>query len=330
MSVSSPLLDLAAERLGGQALVANDEFFGAKENLLKPGRGIFIEDKFTDRGKWMDGWETRRRREPGFDWCIICLGVPGVIREIVVDTNHFRGNYPSSCSIDAGTFPERASQEALHESDAWAEIVPPSPLQGHTENRFPVAAGHRWSHVRLNIYPDGGVARLRVFGDARPDWDRILAAGTPVDLVAAVHGGTPLSCSDEFFSEPLNLLMPGPSANMGDGWETRRRRDAGHDWVVLRLGRRGIVEEILVDTTHFKGNYPAQCSVDACDLSATEGESLEQADWLPLLPPSPLQGHTQHRFQPPEIPTPVTHVRLNIYPDGGVSRFRLYGRPQDR
>jgi allantoicase len=248
------LIDLAAARVGGRALAANDEFFAPKENLLRPGRGVFIEGRYTDRGKWMDGWETRRRREPGHDWCVIRLGIAGVIRAVTVDTNHFRGNYPESCSLDAAAAAGDPSPDAVADLP-WREILPRTPLTGHAENTLAVTDDARVTHVRLNIHPDGGVARLRVWGEARPDWAAITAIGRPVDLVAVAHGGVPLASSDEFFSEPHTLLMPYPPANMGDGWETRRRRGPGHDWVAIRLGHRGGRPR---STGHdpLQGNYP--------------------------------------------------------------------------
>jgi len=197
------LIDLASARLGGKALLASDEFFAPKENLLAPGRGEFIEGKYTDRGKWMDGWETRRRRDSGYDWCVIQLGVPGAIRAITVDTNHFRGNHPAACSVDGASLSGTVARKRLRTLDrAFTEVLARSPLTGHAENRFTVESHTRCTHVRLNIYPDGGVARLRVWGEARPDWQRIARAGRTVDLVAVEHGGLPLATSDQFFSEP--------------------------------------------------------------------------------------------------------------------------------
>src|SRR3989441_949551 len=265
------LIDLAATRVGGQALVASDEFFAPRHNLLAPGRAVFIEGKYTDRGKWMDGWETRRRRGPegGYDWCIIRLGIPGAIRVVTIDTTHFRGNHPAACSLDAAQLSgePRVSTRALRTLDlAFVELLPRSALAGDTENEFAVASDAAYTHLRLKIYPDGGVARLRIWGEARPDWRRIAATRRAVDLVAVEHGGAPLATSDQFFSEPLNLIMPGPSRDMGDGWETRRRRGPGHDWVLLRLGRRGGIERIDLDTTHFKGNFPESASLEGGDV----------------------------------------------------------------
>ena len=320
------LVDLAAERAGGKAIAANDEFFAPKENLLKSGRGVFIDGKYTTRGKWMDGWETRRRRTPGHDWCVVRLGVPGVVRAFTVDTNHFRGNHPESCSIDAASVPG-IGKRALDDAE-WTELLPRSPLQGHHENqfRFSRTSDDRFTHVRLNIYPDGGVARFRVWGEARPDWTAL--AKKRSDLASVQQGAVPLAASDQFFSEPLNLLMPGRPANMGDGWETKRRRGPGHDWVIIRLGHRGSVAEIVVDTTHFKGNYPDSCIVEGCDDPRLAPTDLpgERAAWRELVPRAKLRANAAHRFPVAGAPT-VTHIRLNIFPDGGVARLRVFGRP---
>jgi allantoicase len=317
------LIDLAAARVGGRALLANDEFFAPKENLLKPGRGEHVEGKYTDRGKWMDGWETRRRREPGYDWCIVQLGIPGVIRRVTVDTNHFKGNHPEACSLDAAGLAASTPAKHLASAREWREVLSRSPLKGHSENEFDVVDHARLTHARLNIYPDGGVARLRVWGEARPDWQQLAGTGEAIDLAAVQHGGLPLACSDEFFSQPLNLIMPGPPADMGDGWETRRRRGPGHDWLVLQLGHRGIIEAIEVDTTHFKGNFPESCSLEACD-----GPPDDRTAWREVLPRTKLSADSRHPFKPElKRREPTTHVRFNIYPDGGVARLRLLGRP---
>ncbi len=324
MSARRGLIDLASARVGGRALAANDEFFAPKRNLLRPEPPVFIEGKYTDRGKWMDGWETRRRRTPGHDWCLVRLGIPGVIRAVTVDTSFFRGNYPEACSLDAAGLAARAPRRL--DAIGWTEILPRAPLQGHTQNEFAIDGAEPCTHVRLRIYPDGGVARLRVWGEARPDWQRIARARRALDLIAVAHGGVPLASSDEFFGEPLNLLMPGRPANMGDGWETRRRRGPGHDWVVIRLGRRGTPARVEIDTTHFKGNFPESASLEGCDepeLSplVTPGEAVR---WTELVPRAKLRADTRHRFD--VRGRPVTHVRLNIFPDGGVARLRVFGR----
>jgi allantoicase len=313
------LLDLASERLGGAAVDANDEFFAAKDNLVKCGAPEWREGAYTDRGKWMDGWETRRRRDvapDAHDWCIVRLGVPGVVKGIDVETTHFTGNYPESCAVDAG------------DGATWREILPRTPLAGGSHNLFAANESPAVTHVRLRIYPDGGVARLRVYGEVAADWDRLRLRGD-VDLAAAEHGGLVIACSDMFFGSRHNLVMPGDAAHMGDGWETKRRRGPGHDWTIVRLGTSGVVRRIEIDTRHFKGNAPGACSLDAIRVGElADGGALDAAPWRELLPRAALQPHARHSFEG-EVHAigAVTHVRFNIFPDGGVGRLRVFGRP---
>ncbi|MSR06717.1 MAG: allantoicase [Gemmatimonadetes bacterium] len=322
MSALRGLVDLAAARVGGKALVANDEFFAPKSNLLKAGPAVSIKGKFTDRGNWMDGWESRRKRGPGHDWCIVRLGIPGVIRALTVDTSHFTGNYPESCSVDGAVIRGKPTPARVAAAGDWKEVLPRSPLQGHTANEFTVSRGDtRFTHVRLNIFPDGGVARLRIWGEARPDWSRLVASKKPLDLVAAVNGGAPLDSSDEFYGRPINLIMPDRPANMDDGWETRRRRGPGHDWTILKLGHAGVIERVELDTTHFKGNYPESASIDGSAVLPEAGE------WREILPRTKLFPNKAHKFKAPSGGTPVRYVRLNMFPDGGIARLRLFGRP---
>jgi len=328
MSDYTELIDLASERLGGAVLYANDDFFAEKENLLKPGTPVFIEGKYTDRGKWMDGWESRRRRTPGFDWCLIRLGLPGIIRGVVVDTSFFRGNYPEQCSLEACAVDGQPDvEELMGEAVEWTEVLPVSQLQGDSQNPFEVQSKRRFTHLRFRIFPDGGVARLRVYGEVLPDW-RALARRGEIDLAAAENGALVLACSDMFFGHRHNLIMPGRGVDMGDGWETKRRRGPGHDWSVIKLATRGVIKRVEVDTAHFKGNYPDTCSLEACDA---EGQIVDEANissfsWREILPRTKLQAHTRHFYEEElESNAPVTHVRFNIYPDGGVSRLRLYG-----
>jgi allantoicase len=323
------LIDLAAERVGGQALLASDEFFAEKENLLKPGRGVFIPDKFTDRGKWMDGWETRRKRTPGHDWCIIRLGLSGVIKTVDIDTNHFLGNHPPFASLDGACIDNSVSVDALaNNASFWTEVLPKSPLNPGSQNVFEIAGSKRWTHIRLNIYPDGGVARLRIYGDVIPDWSKY-KTNDLIDLAAVENGGVIISTSDMFFGSGQNMIMPGSAANMGDGWETKRRRGPGHDWAVIKLGRPGTIKKIEVDTKHFKGNHPDECSIEGCYTpigSRVESLTSPLAHWDVLLPKMKLQPDTRHFFEKDlKDIGECTHVRLNIFPDGGVSRFRVWG-----
>ncbi len=325
------LVDLVSEKLGGAVLAANDDFFAPKENLLKPAAPIFIEGKYTDLGKWMDGWETRRRRTPGYDWCIIRLGAPGKIRGIVVDTSFFRGNYPEQCSLEGCTVDGLPTVEELAgETTQWRELLPQSQLSGDSQNLFAIDSDQRVTHLRLKIFPDGGVARLRVYGEVAPDWERLARIGGDVDLAAVENGGIVLACSDMFFGHKHNLIMPGRAANMSDGWETKRRRGPGHDWTIIRLGKPGRIHRLEVDTAWFKGNFPESCMLEATNAQNVADEKLadENVEWQNVLPRTKLQAHTRHFFEK-EISDPgtVSHLRFNIYPDGGVSRLRVYGSP---
>jgi allantoicase len=326
------LIDLAAERLGGAVLFANDDFFAPKENLLKPSSPVFIDGKYTDLGKWMDGWESRRRRTPGFDWCIIRLGLSGIVRGVVVDTSHFKGNYPEQCSLEACAIDGLPTTEQLtSDSVEWTEILPQSNLNGDSQNPFPVNSDKRWTHLRFKIYPDGGVARLRVFGEVIPDWNRLQQIGGEIDLAAVESGGVVLSCSDMFFGHRHNLIMPGRAVNMSDGWETKRRRGPGHDWTIIKLGRPGSIRRLEVDTSWFKGNFPESCSLEAGNAAGMSVESLQDPDfvWKPVLARTKLQAHTRHFFDEMMDVGSVSHVRFNIFPDGGVSRLRVFGMIED-
>jgi allantoicase len=323
------LADLASARVGGAALFTNDEFFAPKSNLVKPEPAIFMPGKFTTKGKWMDGWESRRRRTPGHDWCVITLGMRGRIHGADIDTSFFTGNFPSHGAIQA-LDSTRAMTRALAATAGapWTTILPKSPLVGDRHNYFPIADGARraWTHVRLNIYPDGGVARLRIYGDVVIDWTRPAEGKRVVDLAAITNGGLVLGASDMHFGAKDNMIMPGRATNMGDGWETRRRRGPGYDWAVVRLGAPGRILKLEIDTNHFKGNYPDSASVEGCLAPGATLQEARAAQWTELLPQTKLKAHHRHLFaRELRNAGTVSHVRLNIFPDGGVSRFRVYG-----
>jgi allantoicase len=328
------LIDLASERVGGAVLAANDEFFAPKENLLKPAKPVFIEEKYTDVGKWMDGWETRRRRTPGFDWCVLRLGLLGILRGVIVDTSHFKGNYPEHCTLDACALDGQPDVEKLTSpATPWVEVLPKSGLQGDSENRFAIANSQRFTHLRFKIFPDGGVARLRVYGEVVPDWAAVTRGGGEIDLAAVEYGGLVVTCSDMFFGSRHNLIMPGRAANMSDGWETRRRRGPGHDWVIIQLGTAGTIRRVEVDTSHFKGNFPESCQLEACravGIRLAEA-TVASLSWGEVLPRTKLQADTRHFFEKELKPAgAMTHVRFNIFPDGGVSRLRIFGTITER
>ena len=328
------LVDLAAASLGGRALGASDEFFAAATNLLEVGRGAFVEGKFTERGKWMDGWESRRKRGPGHDWAVVELGVPGRVVGFDIDTHHFVGNHPPFASVDGLSAPRGTPLGELA-SARWTELLPQMPLLPDSQNLFAAVASAPVSHLRLNIYPDGGVARFRAYGHVAPEWlpaelDAPSSAHVPagcVDLAALKNGGTALACSDAFFGPMNNLLLPGRASNMGGGWETRRKRALGHDWLLIRLGARGTVKAVEVDTNHFKGNFPDRCSIEGIDFASGRITELIQSNaWSFVLPPQPLSADTRRFFVQELAPhAPASHLRLNIFPDGGVSRLRIWG-----
>jgi allantoicase len=335
------LIDLAALGLGGTVLGASDDFFASANNLIEPGRGVFVEGTFTDRGKWMDGWESRRRRGPGHDWCVLELGAPGTVVGFDVDTHFFVGNSPAFVSVE-GLHAPRGSTLAALQAMEWIELLPQMPVRPDAQNLFAAPAastpGGPVSHVRLNIFPDGGVARFRVFGRVAAEWaapaldreTRAHAIEGSVDLAAVANGGLALACSDAFFGPMNNLLLPGRAENMGGGWETRRKRLAGpgaHDWILIRLGARGTIGTIEVDTSHFKGNYPDRCAIEGIDFSGARiTDLLGSTAWTPILPAVKLHADERRFFTTEIVPHgPVSHVRLNIHPDGGVSRLRLWG-----
>ena len=344
IDVKHAFVDLADERMGTKAIYCTDEFFAPVENLLKPKEPIAIPGKFTEQGKWMDGWESRRRRSGGHDHCIVQLGTSGIIKAVDVDTRHFTGNYPAQASLDACY-----SLTAPDETTEWTEIIPKSSLEGDSHNLFDSDDINIWTHARLNIYPDGGVARLRIYGNVYRNWGDIDEEHL-LDLVGVKNGGRTLACNDEHFGDMGNIIMPGRGINMGDGWETRRRRDSGHDWLILQLGHAGTIDFINIDTAFFRGNYPDRVSLDALYLPGFTRDAptleeiawhdvlglvLEQdpdallkdgATWQTLLPEQKLGPDREHVFkQELQDVGPVSHIRINMHPDGGISRFRVFG-----
>jgi allantoicase len=318
--------NLADARLGAEILFCTDDFFAAAERMLCHTDAQWKEGVFDDNGKWMDGWESRRKRCEGFDYSIIRLGLPGTLKGIDLDTSHFTGNFPPSASLEACYCD---SGEPTSDT-RWTEILPSVALSGNAHHIHSIDDDRCWTHLKLNIYPDGGIARLRAWG--RPQTRIDAGSQTPIDLAAVVNGGRTLACSDEHFGRMANILNPGRGINMGDGWETARRRTPGNDWVIVALGHPGEIQRIEVDTAHFKGNYPDSCSIQAAFVKGgTDGQIATQSlFWRELLPAQKLQAHEQHDFSD-ELSNlgPITHVRLNIFPDGGISRLRLIGLPVD-
>jgi len=333
------LPDLAVRTLGGTVVYANDELYAERENLITPGPAVFSPATFGLKGQVYDGWETRRRREPGHDHAIVRLGVPGIIRGVVVDTSFFTGNYPPEVSVEA-TGAEGYPSPAELAGARWTTIVDRSAAKGDARNAFEVTDTHRYTHVRLSIYPDGGVARLRVHGEVVPD-PRFLA-GT-LDLAAAENGGVITGCSDMFYSAAANLIAPGRARTMGEGWENARRRDDGHDWVAVRLALPGRVRHAELDTSCFVGNAPGWANLSGAGAGADAGAGAGAdagagagadagagsgaGEWFELLPRTRLQPDTRHRFRIAPGP-PAAAARLDVYPDGGMARLRLWGEAE--
>ena len=308
------MIDLLSERAGGRVVDFNDEFFAEASNLIKINAPFWDAHAYTDRGKWMDGWETRRRRESGNDWCVLALGIPGRIRKVTVDTAHFTGNYPERFSLwGAGCGTDDVGD------DEWVELIPPTKLEGDSVAELDVEDTHRVTHVRLDIFPDGGVARLRIMGDPIPGIDRVCPEG-PVDLASMVLGGHTVDVSDKHYSDPFNMLRPTEPVGMWDGWETRRRRGPGHDWATIKLGMRGQVDVVEVDTRFFKGNAPGWVSL----------ELSEDGDvWTEVVSREAVRPDSINRLELKK-PATASFARLSIHPDGGVARFRVMGRADSR
>lgn len=317
-------VNLADARLGAKALACSDDFFAEMSRMLNPEPAVFIPGKYDTNGKWMDGWESRRKRGPGHDWCIVRLARPGVVRGVDLDTSHFTGNFPPAIALEGC---DLASGDPDTDT-TWFPVLEAMNLGGNAHHYVAVDGVQRVSHVRVNLYPDGGLARLRVYGVPDPMLARPEADGL-TDLVAALNGGTVVAANNQHFGPASTLLLPGRGVNMGDGWETRRRREPGNDWCILALGQPGIIEAIEVDTAHFKGNYPDRCAIQATSAAGGTPESMvtQSMFWPVLLPEQKLQMDHQHHYRDEiMLRQPVTHVRFNMFPDGGVSRLRLRGR----
>ena len=313
--------NLADERIGAKVIDCSDDFFAEAKRMLNASAPIFVEDKFDDHGKWMDGWETRRKRHAGYDWCIVKLGVAGKIRGLDIDTTFFTGNYPASAALEACYAPSDELEQV-----EWQSFLPNSILGSSQHHIFHVESEQVFTHIRLNIFPDGGVARLRIYGEVQI---QIKDSGQTLDLLALENGGRVIAYSDAHFGHPRNPINPGRGVNMGDGWETKRRREPGFDWCVLALGQTGTIEKIEIDTAHFKGNFPAQVSIQAVYVKdATDPQLIPQSMFWPfLLEAQDMQMDHVHSYIDQVLAhEKISHIRINMIPDGGISRIRLWGK----
>ena len=317
----STLINLASPKLGSLGVKANDEFFAPLKRMLSDNEPIFIPDKYDDHGKWMDGWETKRRRVPGNDWCLIKLGSPGIIKEIDVNTKFFTGNYPPKASIE-GIYSE--SEPDINDKK-WLTILEKVDLDGDKINKFGVKKKNIVNWIKVNIYPDGGIARLRLWGDVYQNWDNF-DNNKIIEISALKNCGKIMSYNNAHYGDVSALLSEGRGKNMGDGWETRRRREPGNDWIIIELGKKARLEEVEVDTAFFKGNFPESCSIEGVNADGNV-ENIENLDWTTITYKNALKADTIHKIKIENKykQTIFSHVRLNIFPDGGVSRFRVYG-----
>ena len=312
-------INLASARLGAEAVACSDEFFAAASRLIDDAEPVFHPDRFDDHGHWMDGWETRRRRSVGYDWCVVRLAAPGRLLRFELDTRHFTGNHPPGAALDGAAGEECPPPDSEH----WMPLTAYSSLEEDSQRTVECIDRNtvfRW--VRLRIYPDGGLARLRVIG--RPKVDG--APGERLELSALLNGGRVVAVSDAHYGDPEVVLRPGRGLNMGDGWETARRRAPGNEWMIIALGVPGVVDEIEIDTAHFKGNYPDTVSVQGAQASGMPEDALvaQAMFWPELLAEQPIEADRIHRFSVAAA-APVTHLRVNCHPDGGISRIRAFG-----
>ncbi|MDX1467884.1 MAG: allantoicase [Acidimicrobiia bacterium] len=305
------MTDLLSEAVGGRIVECNDEFFAPADNLIKVSDPVWKEGVYDDHGKWMDGWETRRRREPGYDWCILALGIPGRVETVDIDTAFFTGNYPEQFSLEGCGV---GSDDRLGDAE-WFELLAATDLEGDSKATFQVEESPRVTHLRLNIFPDGGVARLRVYGRALPAMQEV-CPDQLIDLASLMVGGEFIDASNYHYNPPSKMLQPTEPAGMWDGWETARRRGPGHDWASFRLGLAGVVESVDADTSFFKGNSPGWVSVEVSD----DGE-----DWSTVIDHQAVEPDSVNHL-PMESPTACGFVRLSIHPDGGMARMRVWGR----
>jgi allantoicase len=316
-------INLAQPRLGAEIVSCSDDFFAECSRMLSAEAPVFIDGKFDDNGKWMDGWETRRRRNGGYDNAVVKLGLAGEIKGIDIDTTHFTGNYPPAASLEAC----HGASNPDADTD-WTTLIPSTSLNGDSHHYFAIDNNTCFTHVRLNIYPDGGVARLRIHGRVVSDI-AALDEATVHDLASVELGARAIAWNDAHFGAAANLLNPGRGINMGDGWETRRRREPGNDWCIIELGRPGKVEQITLDTAFFKGNYPDRCSIQAAMVTAGTADSIitQSQFWQELLAPQNMAMDKVHEFSAEvrDLGT-VNHIRVNVFPDGGLSRVRVFGK----
>jgi len=317
------MVDLAQSRMGTKIVFKTDEFFASAKRIINPWSPIFKEGVFDKHGKWMDGWETRRKRNKGHDYLILKLGKPGRIHKVDIDTSYFSVNQPNKISLDACF----SKKKILNKNSKWIKIVKKKIAKPNSHHFFNIKNKSTFSHVKLNIYPDGGVARIRIYGSMqiKKKFDNKI-----INLTSVLNGATPIACNNEHFGRAENVLAPGMGKNMGDGWETRRSRGKNFDWLILKCAAVGKIKKIQIDTHHFKGNYPDKCSLQATYLNtkmSSKNIVKKSKKWKFLLNNVKLYAHRKHNFKNMLMKNKkVNYIKINIFPDGGISRIRVFGR----
>ena len=319
------MIDLAQSRLGTKIIYKTDEFFSPAKRIINPWPPVFKEGVFDKHGKWMDGWETRRKRGKGHDYLILKLGKPGKIHKVDIDTSYFSGNQPRKVSLDACFIKKRLPNK----NSNWTKILKKKSTKANSHHFFKIKNKSIFTHVKLNIYPDGGVARIRIYGSMQI---KKKFTNKIINLTSVLNGAVPIACNNEHFGRAENILAPGTGKNMGDGWETRRSRGKIFDWLILKCAAPGKINKIQIDTHHFKGNYPDKCSLQAAYLNNKISDKnivRRSANWKLLLNKVKLQAHKKHNFHNKLLKNKkVNYIRINIFPDGGISRFRAFGKAQ--
>ncbi len=321
--INGKMINLAEPRLGSKVIFKTDDFFASAKRIINPDPPIFKEGLFDAHGKWMDGWETRRRRRKGFDYLIVKLGKPGKIFNVDIDTSHFNGNQPTHASLEACY-----SNKKINKKTRWIKILDKKKLGPNKNHNFKIKNKLVFNHVKLNIFPDGGVARLRIYGEV--EIKKINFGNKLINLTSVLNGASIVGCNNEHFGKAENILAPGKGKNMGDGWETRRSRGKNFDWLIIKLGRSGTLDKVEIDTHHFKGNYPDTCSLQAAYIPkkiSNYSVVKKSTKWKSILNKVKLSANKKHNFNNKMMrKKKINFIRINIYPDGGISRIRAFGK----
>ena len=319
------LIDLAQSRIGSRIVYKTDEFFAPAKRIINPWPPIYKEGVFDKHVKWMDGWETRRKRIKGYDFLILKFGKPGLIKKIDVDTSYFSGNHHNQISLQAC----KSKKNKPDIKTKWITIIKKSKTKANSHHFFNIKNKNYFTHIKLNIFPDGGVARLRVFGSIKI---KNKTQNKIQNLTSIINGAVPIACNNEHFGRAENILAPGIGKNMGDGWETRRSRGNNFDWIIIKCSSPGKINKIQVDTHHFKGNYPDKCSLQAAYIpTKISGNNIVKKSnkWPHILNKVKLYAHKKHNFKNKKMKNKkINYIRINIFPDGGISRIRAFGKPE--